>query len=119
MHALSNDQVALGFCNGTIKIVDLTDDTKSRTKEKAYVRQIMFLTQLSNGHLLSCGDDGSPNTYDMAIKIWNLADFSLVQRFSTGYKTSFDTLSISYDENLIAGGNRDKTIKLWLVIRNS
>ena len=69
---LKNDQVAVGFCDGSIRIVDLDDDEKSRTLEKCHEERVLALVQLSNGYLVSAG-------MDKLIKVWDLKSGTLVQ----------------------------------------
>ena len=51
---LSNDQVAIGFLNGSIKIFDL-DGGKTRAIDRAHESCVRSLFQLSNGDLVSSG----------------------------------------------------------------
>ena len=112
---LSNDQVAIGTegRNGTIKIIDLNDPSKTRTKEEAHDYEVFCLQQLSNHSLVSSGGDvGSPSAM-RSIKVWSISDLSLLQHIQTDHSDWIVSLSISQDETTLASGSHDQTIKLW------
>ena len=114
---LSNDQVAIGTDPeggpGTIKIIDLEDDSKTRTKEKAHDVAVFCLLQLSNDNLVSSGGDGSESSPIHSIKVWRFSDLSLLQYIETDHLDAIFSLSISSDETVLASGSLDKTIRLW------
>ena len=105
---LSNDQVAIGFENGSIKIFDLKGG-ETRTIYQAHGSDISFLFQLSNENLVSSGCDGEKKT----MKMWNLADLSLLQSIQTDHESSIDSIDISKDEAFLATDSWDNTIKIW------
>ena len=76
---LSNGQTAIGAANGTIKIIDLDDVSKTRTKEKAYKRTVSSLLQLSNGNLVSAGADRESSRFIFSIKVWDILGLTLLQ----------------------------------------
>ena len=78
-----NDQIAMGTEQGTIKIIDLNDQSKTKIKEKAHDHSISCLLQLSNGNLASAGIDTESSA--QMIKLWKLADMSLLQAFKTNH----------------------------------
>ena len=111
MLLLSNDQVALGFERiGTIKIIDINDQSLSRIKERAHDEWVSSFAQFSNGNLASSGRDGS----NWNIKVWNLIDWTLLQTINA-HSNAMWSLSISADERLLASGSNDNIIKLWPV----
>ena len=114
---LSNDQVAIGTDPfggpGTIKIIDLEDDSKTRTKEEAHDLRVSCLLQLSNDNLVSSGVDGSSSSFIRSVKVWRFSDLSLLQHIKTDHSNGIRSLSISSDETTLASGSGDKTIKLW------
>ena len=98
---------------GTIKIIDLEDDSKTRTKEKAHDLAVFCLLQLSNDNLVSSGGDGRTSSPIRSIKVWRFSDLSLLQNIKTDHSFGIYSLSISSDETMLASGSYDKTIKLW------
>ena len=109
---LSNDQVALGFKCGAIKLIDPNNKLESRTKDGAHRGDVTSLVQISsNGILISAGwDDPLWN-----IKVWKLLDWNLLQIINTGHSDRIRSLSIAADERFLASGSDDKTIKLWSI----
>ena len=112
MVVLSNDQIAIGSHDGTIKLIDLEDNNKTRTKEMAHY-VVTCLLQLSNGDLISSGEDIESSSTIYCIKVWNVSDLTLLQHFITGHSKSIYSLNITEDETLLASGGEDNTIKLW------
>ena len=116
LFVLSNDQIALGTANdGTIKIVDLEDESKTRTKARAHDKKVTCLLQLSNGNLVSAGierDWASLDDRFYSLKVWNTTDLSLLQRIKTGHDIIY-SLSINEDETMFVSGSWDKSIELW------
>jgi WD40 repeat protein len=114
---LSNDQVAIGTFvgqgSGTIKIIDLNDQSKSRAKEKAHDLAVSCLIQLSNDNLVSSGEDGKLFSPIRSIKVWSFSDLALLQHIKTDHSDWIRSLSISRDETTLASGSRDNTINLW------
>ena len=76
---LSNDQVAIGFMDGLIKIFDLNGGETRTIEAAARESYVSSLFQLSNGNLVSFSTDEDTTT----IKMWNLADLSLLQSIDT------------------------------------
>ena len=113
--ALSNDQVAIGESGrtGSIKVIDLEDDSKTRVKDRAHDVGVVCLWQLSNENLVSAGQDGDSSTPILTIKVWNYSDLSLLQQIKTDHSTSIMSLSISGDEKLLASGSGDHSARLW------
>ena len=112
---LSNDQVAIGAVgwNGAIKVIDLNGQPKSRTKENAHELDVYCLLELSNGNLVSAGQDGYSSSYKQTIKVWSFADLALLQYIKTDHCDWIYSLSWSRDEAMLASGSGDMTIKLW------
>ena len=107
---LSNDQIAIGALNGTIKIVDSKDESKTRTLEKAHDIGITCILQLSNDNLVSAGRDEKRCFHFESIKVWSFADLSLLQHLKTYLADLINSMSVSKDETFL---DQDKTIKLW------
>ena len=106
---LSNDQVVIGFDNGSIKIFDL-EGGGTRAIDRAHGSYVYSLFQLSNGNLVSSGvDDGGKVT----IKVWNLADLSLLQSIDTDHKDLIKSIDVSQDDAFLATGSEDNSIKIW------
>ena len=105
---LSSDQVVLGFKNGSIKIFDL-EGGESKAIDQAHGSDVYSLFQLSNRQLISAGLDDKRRT----IKIWNLADLSLLQSIVTDHSYSIQSIDVSKDEAFLATGSGDKSIKIW------
>ena len=111
---LSNDQVVIGFENGSIKIFDLNGE-KTRAIYKAHESDVSSLFQLSNGKFISSGKDEGKHT----IKMWNLADLSLLQKIETDHDDTIQSIDVSKDETFLATGSADSTIKIWPIQSNS
>ena len=111
---LSNDQVVIGCINGSIKIFDLNGG-ETRAIDGAHMLCVYSLFQLSNGNLVSSGWDGAKAT----IKMWNLADFGLLQTIQTDHKKSIRSIDVSEDEAFLATGSYDNTIQIWPLVDNS
>ena len=109
--ALSNGQTAIGADNGTIKIIDLDDECKTRTKEKAHEEGVTSLLQLPNGNLVSAGIDRESSVF--SIKVWEVSDLTLLQHVVTDHSESIYSLSISENGKVLASGSEDDTIKIW------
>ena len=114
MIALSNDQIAIGTLDGTIKIFDLGDESKTRTKEGAH-DGVTSLLQLSNGNLVSAGGDRDSSSYFYSIKVWDASDMALLQQFKTGHSEAIYSLSISENGKMLVSGSKDKHMKLWQI----
>ncbi|QDL08628.1 protein kinase [Brasilonema octagenarum UFV-E1] len=66
-------------------------------------------------HCIAISRDNSTvasGSYDKTIKIWNLADGSLI-RTLTGHSDSVYSVAISQDGQTLVSGSKDKTIKIW------
>ena len=113
---LSNDQIAIGTDDGTIKVLDLQDDSKTRIKIKAHDNILNCLLQLSNGSLVSAGTDGDLLSSTYSIKVWNFVDLSLLQHIETCHTNFISSLSVSQDETTLASVSRDKIVKIWPII---
>ena len=111
--ALSNDQIAIGTEYGTIKIIDLDDESKTRTKDRAHDECVSSLLQLPNGHLVSAGQDRASSSHIWSIKVWDLSNMALLQQLRTGHSDTINSLSISQNGRMLASGSKDQTIKLW------
>ena len=110
---LSSDQIAIGTIDGTIKIIDLDDESKTRTKEKAHEGHVSSLLQLLNGNLVSAGVDRESSSFIYSIKVWDISDMTLLQHVKTDHSGIIYSLSISEDGKMLASGSRDMSIKLW------
>ena len=104
---LSNDQVVIGFMNGSIKIFDLNGG-ETRAIDQAHESHVFSLFQLSNGNLVSSGWDG-----EIIIKVWDLADLSLFQTIQTDHNMDIRSIDVSKDEAFLATGSDDLRIKIW------
>ena len=105
---LLNDQVAIGFENGSIQIFNLNGG-ETRAINQAHDSFVRSLFQLSNGSLVSSGTEKRKIT----IKMWNLADFSLLQTIQTDHENIILSIDVSKDEAFLATGSEDKSIKIW------
>ena len=98
---LSNDQVAIGFENGSIKIFDLNGG-ETRAIDRAHESGVTSLFQLSNGNLVSSGWDKGKVT----IKMWNLADLSLLQTIQTDHENIIQSIDVSKDGDISGNWQR-------------
>ena len=106
MCVLSNDQVALGFVNGTILIADLYDQSLNKKRESAYASFVLSLAQSSDRCLVSAGlSDNSRH-----IKFWNLDDLALLR--TVPFDTMIYNMAVSTDEGLLAVATNEKKITL-------
>ena len=114
---LSNDQIVLGTAyKGIIKILDLNNEKKSRTRASAHDLKVTSLLQLSNGNLVSAGVESHLAPFSSSfnsLKVWNVADLSLLQRIKTSHTDIIYSLSINEDETVFVSGSWDQTIELW------
>ena len=112
--ALLNEQIAIGSLDGTIKIFDLDDESKTITKEKAH-GGVTSLLELSNGNLVSAGGDLESASFIFSIKVWDISDMSLLQHLKPDHSQIISSLSISEDGKMLASGSIDESIKLWQI----
>ena len=112
MLVLANDQAAVGFDTGDRRIVDLDDETITRTLEKCHDGSVSALVQLSNSCLMSSGGQ------DGFIKIWNLENNTLIQSLPSYPDKRIYSLSISPEQKLLAFAIGYKTIKICKLKRN-
>ena len=84
--ALSNDQTAIGTDHGSIKIIDLDDESKTRNKEKAHEGYVSSLLQLTNGNLVSAGQDRESSSCIYSIKVWDISHMTLLQHVKTRHR---------------------------------
>ena len=110
---LSDDRIAIGSENGTIRIVDLIGDEEIMTKEKAHDFGVYALLQTSNIYLVSAGQDRNSSVLFNSIKLWNTFDMSLLQNIRTDHSELIRSLCISEDNKLLASSSDDQTIKIW------
>lgn len=108
--ALANDQIAIGFEDGVIKLVDWIDKAGPSAEWKAHDCRVTALEQLSNEHLLSAGSNRSKPS----IKMWDLNSLTLLQTVETN-QGSIRSLALSPDGYLVASASRDKTINVWSI----
>ena len=113
---LSNNQVAIGFNDRSIRIYDLEGGEtravdRSRKSNGLLLDEnpVTSLFQLSNGNLVSSGKDGD----NVTIKVWNLADLSLLQRIETDHRHLITSMGVSMDETFLATGSMDLSVKIW------
>ena len=114
MLILSNDQVVIGFEDGSIKIFDL-ESGATREIVRAHGSDVTSLSQLPDGSLVSSGFDSRKAT----IKVWNLADLRLLQRIQTGHKKSIPSIDVSKHQALLATGSPDTKIKIWPLVNST
>ena len=114
---LANDQVATGFKNGAIKIIDLNNAGSSRTKDKAHDVVISCISQLSNENLISCGIDEKWSTSIFTIKVWSFSDLALLQSIKTDHEGVVVSIDVSAGDQYLASVGVDKKIKLWPITR--
>ena len=105
---LFDGQVALGFQNGDLRVIDFyaVADVKI-TKWKAHERHVSAIFQFLSGQLLSSGQDEILYT---TLKLWDMRDLSLLQQIRTG-RSLFCSFALSRDGKLLASGLRDASIK--------
>ena len=113
--AISNEQVAIGYGEGAIKVVDLIDTDKSITKEKAHSENIYTLISLSNRYLVSCGNDGDGLVKIPTIKIWDFQKESLIllQTIQTNHLSVICSIAVSIDQKQLVSGDIHGNIKIW------
>ena len=70
---------------------------------------VSTLFQLSNGSLVSSGKDEE----NVSIKVWNLADLSLLQTIDTDHTKLILTIDVSKDEAFLATASWGGSIKIW------
>lgn len=106
---LANDNVAVSFVNGTIKVFNLRQDTGLQAVfEQSGIAKA--LCELANGYLASSATT-EDNSY--SINTWNVQNGQLVQTLTTDHSGSIIALSLSPDGKLLASGSKDNTVKLW------
>ena len=105
---LFNDNVAVGFRDGEIKIIDF--DLQRLTKFKAHKGGVYSLTQLSNGYLMSGGSRQDPT-----IKIWHPEVGDLKYTIPTSHENFISTLSVSRSGTRLASGSNDKELRVWSI----
>lgn len=100
---LANDTIAVGFKDGTIKIIDPKNINQVKTL-KSNSEEVCLLSQLPNGYLISCGfrDDSS-------IKIWNPENGKLVKVVPN--EDGILSMCASSDGR-IAFGSADNSVKI-------
>ena len=110
---LSNDYVAVGFLNGTIRIIDTFNNANTTTRRNAYTSGVTAFVQLSNGNLVSAGNDKVSVSFARTIKIWSVSSLVFIQKIETDHRELIFGLSLSPDESFLASACMDTTIKLW------
>ena len=107
---LETDELALGFETGMIMLLDWTGKTTPR-KFQAHSCYITALAQLSNGNLLSAGNNGQH--YIRTISMWDLQSLKCLQSMSSYHGGAVCSLTLSPDEAFFASASRDNSVKLW------
>ena len=105
LYVLENDQVAVGYDGGTINIIDLEDEEKSKTFETLHDTYVSAMLQLPNGDLVSAGGHGE------AIKIWSSEDGRGSPLQSISFRECWIfSISISPDEKRLALASDDFSV---------
>ena len=106
---ISDNQIACGCMNGSIKICDLNSLTEINSFE-AHNYPIRHLLLVNKTKLIS-----SSHFYqnDDTIKIWNLQTFECIKVLDHSYKVSF--LELTSDDNLLSFSFEDQTVKIWQI----
>ena len=116
MLVLSNDEIAIGTEDGAIKVLNLGDESKTRINERAHEFEITCLVQLPNENLVSAGRDEEMASPVHSINVGNWADCSLMQHIITDHSAAIFSLDIAANQDVIASGSYDQTIKIWPII---
>ena len=104
MCSISDNQIACGCWNGSIRILD--DSTKVKTF-KAHDTWIPYLLLVDDKKkLISC-------SFDKTIKIWNLKTFECV-KLLVGHSDIVYNLELASNLNLLSC-SEDKTVKFWQI----
>ena len=107
LFVLANDLVAVGFEDGTIKLVNLVNDSESKLFLATHEGPVSALAQLKNGKILSGG--GS------SIRVWNPESGSVAGTMPNAHMGDILTLVVSPDGKLVATGGCDRLIRVWPV----
>lgn len=105
---LKNDLVAIAIIDGSIKLVDLNDNTNSRTITDCHKGGAFALEHFPRGLLLTGG-----SLSDTTIKVWDTESGKLVKAIETDHSGVISTLSVSRCGKKMASGSRDNTIIIW------
>ena len=108
---LSNDDIAVGFGDGRIKLINLNSISKSKTLTSCHAGGVFSLAELIDGRLMSGGSD-----LDSTIKIWDSNDGRLIKTIPTGHTKRVLSLTISHSGEMVASGSSDKSIKMWSLL---
>jgi WD40 repeat protein len=99
------NRIAVGTRKGEIVIVD-TETANIITTLTGHTKDVVVKFNKTNGLLLSAGGDGS-------LKVWNPTDQATVLTIASGNKAVTNSLAISSDNKLFAGGFADGTLTIW------
>ena len=102
---ISDNQIACGFENGLISILD-SNSLKFVKSFKAHDDFITYLLLFDKTKFISCSGDKK-------IKIWNIYTFECV-KILEGHSSTIYSLDLTSDGNLLSC-SRDRTVKLWQI----
>ena len=108
MVVLSNGRLAVGFTDGSIKIIDPQDRSVCLEMAGCHEKGVWSLAHF-NGYLLSTGSQ------ETAIKIWSSEHGQLVQTMATEHRGDVNSIAFSNDGHVMATASDDATIRLMPV----
>ena len=101
---LSNGDVAAGYGNGEIGILEIGNEIKVKTILKGHKKTINSIIELDNHKLVSCSDENN-------MILWNLNDPE-AKYIIEGHTNNIPCITHLYG-NRFASVSLDKTLKIW------
>lgn len=108
----SNNNMFIGFENGTIGIAHILEDSielsdKLLGEPGPYAKPVHTLVANHNGTFLASGDSNGK------VEIWNLQNLKRQPITLSGHKNAVLSLTFSPDDNLLASEGADHSINVW------
>ena len=104
---MRNDDVAIGFKDGSVELYDLLTEKLTKTLDKCHQAAIASLAQLSDSFIITSGEKSDPT-----MKIWNIEDGTCVFNFQNG-EFKKQKIAISDNSKFIAYAGVDNVIYIY------